>query len=114
MTAAKWTVRLGAEAEKDFVGILRYTANAFGERQARIYKTTLVEALAALAEGPNPPGSLSRADLLPNLRSLHVARNGKRGRHFIMYREKPERIVEVVRILHDTMDFARHIPHEAT
>jgi len=34
VTKSHWRVRLGAEAEKDFVRILKYTADTFGERQA--------------------------------------------------------------------------------
>jgi toxin ParE1/3/4 len=37
---------------------------------------------------------------------------GRRGRHFIMYRAASGNVIEVVRILHDAMDLARHIPPE--
>ena len=114
MTASGWTVRLGAEAEKDFARILAYTADTFGDKQASVYKAALIDAIAALAAGPDLLGSVSRADILPDLRSIHVARHGRRGRHFIMYRAKPEQVIEIVRILHDAMDFTRHIPPETT
>ena len=113
MTKSHWRVRLGAEAEKDFVRIVKYTADTFGERQAAIYQTTLTDALAALHSGPDVPGSASRDEILPGLRTLHVARQGGRGRHFIMYRALGGEVIEVVRILHDAMDLARHIPPES-
>ena len=36
MTKTRWKVRVGVEAEKDFVRILKYTADTFGERQSSI------------------------------------------------------------------------------
>ena len=102
------------EAEKDFVRILKYTADTFGEWQASIYKTKLTDAFAALESGPNAPGSVSRDEILPNLRSLHVERHRRGGRHFIMYRATRGQVIEVVRILHDAMDLARHIPRETS
>ena len=110
----RWKVRLGVEAEKDFVRILKYTADTFGEWQASIYKAKLTDAFAALESGPDAPGSVSRDEILPNLRSLHVARHRRGGRHFIMYRATRGQVIEVVRILHDAMDLARNIPRETS
>ena len=107
-----WQVVLSGEAERDFVRILTYTADTFGPRQAEIYETTLISAIALLGVDPETLGSVGREELRPGIRSLHVARNGRRGRHVIMYRTKPHQMIEVVRILHDAMDFARHIPPE--
>jgi len=44
--------------------------------------------------------------------TLHVARAGRRGRHFVLYRiaspsEPPG--IDVLRLLHDSMDPARHV-----
>jgi len=113
LSEPQWRIRLGVEAEKDFARILKYTADRFGERQAGVYRITLTEALTALHSGPDVAGSAARDEILPNLRSLHVARNGRRGRHFILYRARRGRVIEVIRILHDAMDFARHIPSES-
>jgi toxin ParE1/3/4 len=110
VTASPWTIRLGAEAEKDFARILIFTRDAFGARQADVYKQTLIDALAALGEGPTLSGSAARDEILPRLRALHVARLGRRGRHFILYRAAEGSAIDVIRILHDSMDLARHIP----
>jgi plasmid stabilization system protein ParE len=56
------------------------------------------------------PGSVARGEILPNLRTLHIARRGRRGRHFILYRPAQGQVIEVLRILHDAMEMARHIP----
>jgi toxin ParE1/3/4 len=105
-----WQIRLGAEAEKDFARILRHTHDAFGPGQADIYGATLVGAIAALEEGPNILASASHAEILPDLRTLHVARQGRRGQHFILYRPVQGDVIEILRILHDAMDLARHAP----
>ena len=99
-------------AEKDFARILKYTRDTFGERQVEAYRATLLEALAALTAGPDVPGSTARDDILAGLRTLHVARQGRRGRHFVMYRAGQGHVIEVVRIVHDAMDLARHVPRD--
>ncbi len=114
MTQTHWRIRLGAEAEKDFGRILKYTKDTFGQRQFDVYRVTLLEALAALHTGPDVLGSVARDEILPNVRTLHVARKGHRGRHFIIYRASPGNVIDVIRILHDQMDLARHIPPELT
>ena len=112
MAEQKWRVRLGAAAELDFANILKWTAENFGARQSRIYQATLVRAIGELANGPDVAGSKARDEIMPGLRTLHVARRGRRGRHFLMYRVAAERTIEIVRILHDTMDLERHVPSD--
>jgi toxin ParE1/3/4 len=112
VTEISWRVVLGSEAEKDFVRILAFTRDTFGLRQETIYETAILAAIAELDSGPDVRGSVSRDDLRPGIRSLHVARQGRRGRHVIMYRARRENVIDVIRILHDAMDFARHLPPE--
>lgn len=110
MAARDWNVRLGAVAELDFANILRWTAERFGIRQATLYRDTLRQAIAdLLRDGPNVAGSKARNEIMRNLRTLHVARHGRRGRHFLAYRAKGRRI-EIIRILHDSVDLVRHLP----
>jgi toxin ParE1/3/4 len=110
VTAKSWRVVLGSEAENDFVRILTYTRDIFGPRQEAIYETTILAAIAELDSGPEVLGSLARDNLRLGIRSMHVARHGRRGRHVIMYRARHESVIDVIRILHDAMDFARHVP----
>ena len=112
MSDRTWTVRLSAAAERDFVEILRDTVGKFGLRQAETYRDLLTQAIAHLADGPDVAGSRSRSALRKGLRSLHVARRGRHGRHFLLYRERKQTI-EILRILHDAMDLRRHVPPEA-
>jgi len=39
-----WTVRLGRQAEQDYVEILQWTTKTFGERQASTYAETMARA----------------------------------------------------------------------
>jgi toxin ParE1/3/4 len=105
-----WRVRLGAAAELDFANIIKWTTENFGVRQARVYQGTLVRAIGELADGPDVSGSKARDEIMPGLRTVHVARHGRRGSHFLMYRVAPKTAIEIVRILHDRMDLQRHLP----
>ncbi|WP_407154938.1 type II toxin-antitoxin system RelE/ParE family toxin [Bradyrhizobium sp. STM 3557] len=86
MAKQKWRVRLGAVAELDFANILKWTAENFGARQARVYQDTLVRAIGELASAIDVAGSKIRDDISPGRRTLHVARHGRRGRHLLLYR----------------------------
>lgn len=111
----RWTVRLSAAAQKDFAGIIRWTARRFGEHQAIAYTETLTSALEALASGPSVAGTKARPEIGPDLLTLHVSRGGRKGRHFILFRRTPDkdaRAIEVIRLLHDAMDLARYGPDE--
>lgn len=102
-----WTVRLTAAAEADFADIVRWTREHFGEAQALIYAETLSLALEALHEGTSAVGVRPREEILQGLFSLKVARHGRKGRHFIMFRiARPGagNVIEVLRLLHDSMD----------
>ena len=109
MAKRKWRVRLGAVAELDFANILKWTAENFGPRQTHVYRDTIVQAIGELADGPNVAGSRARNEILQGLRTLHVARHGRRGRHLLMYRVIGDRTIEIARILHDGMDLSQRL-----
>ena len=110
MAERKWRVRLAAAAELDFANILKWTTENLWARQSRAYRDTLVEAIGGLADDPDVAGSKARDEISPNLRTLHVARRGRRGSHFLIYRAAPKSTIEIVRILRDRMDLKRHVP----
>jgi toxin ParE1/3/4 len=106
-------VRLTAAAQADFQDILRWTLEHFGEAQARVYAETLSAALEALAAGPMVSGAKARNDIAKGLFTLHVARHGRKGRHFMMFRvghDQGREVIEVLRLLHDAMDLPCHVP----
>ena len=110
MAEQRWRIRLGSAAEVDFANILKWTTENFGARRSRIYRDTLIQTIGELANGPHVAGSRPRDEILAGLRTLHVARRGRRGSHFLMYRPASNSTIEIVRILHDRMDLRRHIP----
>lgn len=110
MVERNWRVRLGAAAELDFANIIRWTVENFGARQSRLYRDTLLQTIGELASGPDIAGSKARDDIARGLRTLHVARHGRRGRHFLVYRVAAGGAIEIGRIQHDGMDLQRHLP----
>lgn len=108
----RWTIRLAEAAGQDYQAILRWTVENFGRAQARTYAKTLNSALQDLAQGPDVIGARLREDIGPDIHTLHVARNGRKGRHFVVFRISPSpdaSIIEVLRLLHDSMDLPRHL-----
>jgi len=104
-----WAVRLSATAEADYDQILRWIEGRFGPAQAASYGDLLAIALARLERGPATAGARQRDEIDTGLRTLHM---GRRGRHIILFRvgSEPDRTIDVLRILHDAMDLARHVP----
>ncbi len=111
-----WSVWLTATAEADFEHIIDWTSEQFGEKQARIYAETLSSAIAALASGPATIGARERTEIVKGLFTLHVAREGRKGRHFVLFRtgaDKERRVIEILRLLHDAMDLPGHVARTA-
>ena len=105
-----WKVRLADQAELDLLEITIWTAANFGSRQADVYAETITLAIEALHDGPEILGVDEREEICPDICTLHVARLGRKGRHFVVFRVAPQRTIEVLRLLHDSMDLARHVP----
>ncbi len=106
---ANWTVRLSETAEQDFNQIFAWTVEHFGIDQAHVYRDVLLDALRSLQAGPTVIGARNLSGLPPELKALHVARKGKRGRHFIVFDDSTDGRIQVLRILHDAMDIQNHV-----
>lgn len=91
---------IAAAARDDLRNIARYTEREWGADQARRYLHALRSRLALLRERPRL--GRPREELALGLRSLLC------GRHVIFYKDREERI-EVIRILHGSMDVRRHL-----
>jgi len=104
-----WRIRLADQVELDLLDITVWTTEKFGAQQADDYVATLTLAIEALHEGPDILGSKERGDIGSGIRTLHVARQGRKGRHFVVFRESTGQIIDVLRLLHDSMDLARHV-----
>lgn len=105
-----WRIHLAERASRDFFEIMAWTAANFGPRQAEVYAETLTLALTALSEGPEIPEVRKRDEIGEGIRTLHVARQGRKGRHFIVFRFAENQVIEVLRLLHDSMDLPRNVP----
>jgi toxin ParE1/3/4 len=107
-----WEVRLSAAAKQDYRQILRWSVAKFGAAQAQIYADTVSSVLKDLAAGPDIIGVKACDDIGVNIKMVHVARKGQKGRHFVLFRAgcfQGRNTIEVLRLLHDSMDLARHL-----
>lgn len=105
-----WTARLAEKAAQDVENILDWTYRHFGSQQMQVYAGVIGDALAALIEDPRLVDLRWRPDLGDGVAVLHVAREGRKGRHLLVFRvHDQDRVVEVLRVLHDSMDLQRHL-----
>jgi toxin ParE1/3/4 len=107
-----WHIRLAGQAEQDLLDITLWTAENFGTRQAEHYAKTIALAIEALNDGPEILGAKVRDEIGAGIRTLHVARQGRKGRHFVAFSVSEGHIINVLRLLHDSMDLAKHLPEE--
>ena len=91
---------ISPKARRDLIDIGRYTEKQWGNTQRKKYLAQLKERFEKLAQLP----SLGRRrDELPE-----APLGYHEGRHVIFYRPLADDI-EIVRVLHDSMDFGRHL-----
>jgi toxin ParE1/3/4 len=105
-----WRVRLASAANQDFQQIMQWTHEKFGVAQSKVYAETISSALKDLRNGPMILGARQREDIGSQIQTLHIARKGRKGRHVLLFRpDHKAKIIEVLRILHESMDLARHL-----
>ena len=98
----RYALRLSRQAERDIESILQDTYETYGERQRQIYAEALHKAFETITS--NPGLGHGRPDLSERHRAFHVEH------HFVIYTVSGQ-TVYVSRILHEKMDFARHVRH---
>jgi toxin ParE1/3/4 len=91
---------LGPRAQRDIDEIWDYSAQAWNAGQAEIYIRRIQRALVRLAEQPRLGRSCD--DIRPGYRKFRT------GSHFVFYRLIDDGI-DVVRILHESMDCEEHL-----
>lgn len=104
-------VRISRQAWNDLLDVKAYTLEQFGAAQLDEYEALIEEALTQIASDPSS-GRL-RPELHPGVRSCHIGQRGRAARHLFFYRVGSDEVVEIVRFLHDAMDFARHVPADS-
>lgn len=92
--------RLRSQAEADLEEIWSYTVARWGLTQAEKYMGGVFQMLDIISE--NPRLGRSADEVRPGYRKKAV------GSHIIFYREKGDAI-DVVRVLHQSMDLAAHL-----
>jgi len=110
---------LSLEGRVDVAGIPARSGDAFGQQARRRYGVLLDVALRDLLDDPKAVGSQMGPDLGVGVHIYHLRHSRQRARgagvivsdprHLIFY-EYDEAEVRVMRILHEAMDLARHIP----
>lgn len=105
------------EADQDFDDILTFSAVQFGFTASARYAALMDQAFTDLAENPTRPGTAISDDLPPDIRIYPIRHSRDRvppsvrvghSRHVIAFRFD-DFAVQIVRILHDAMDFPRHL-----
>lgn len=77
-----------------------------------VWLAILTTALQGLCAGSNVIGVKAREEIGAYIWTLHVARQGQKGRHFIMFRVNRlhgHQVIDVLRLLHDSMDWQHHL-----
>ncbi len=96
---SRYSLHPGAQA--DLEDIWRYSIEHWGEERAERYMNDLRQAVERAAEAPS-----AGQELRIGARVVHVRRAAS---HRIFYRTTADGI-EILRVLHARMDFARHLP----
>ena len=95
-------------AKRDIIEVLEYTKERWGKAQGREYGELIKEALVAIAN--DPQRGKSRDDVRSGILAYHISQRGRPARHVLFYRIGTTGTVEIVRLLHDAMDFEQHLP----
>jgi toxin ParE1/3/4 len=104
-----------ARAVDDIESCLLWSAENFGIPAAHRYRVLLEVALLAIMEDPELPGSKLAEGFDGNVRLYHLRLSRKAApvgglivknpRHFIVYRATEDGAIELLRVLHERMDF---------
>lgn len=101
-------LRLSHQAQRDIEEVLAWTLREFGSRQYVVYQQLIHQALREVAR--HPESARLRPEIHPSARTYPLARGGAKARHFLLLRLADDQVVEVGRLLHDSMDLPAHLP----
>src|SRR4051812_31134035 len=106
-------------AKRDIETILEWTQEQFGVNARLRYEALLMRAMIDIAANPTRTGFCLRSDISADIRTYHlwhsrnrVAGRGarvKHPRHILMYKVRNDGVVEIGRILHESMDIDRRL-----
>jgi toxin ParE1/3/4 len=105
-------------ALRDIRDILEWSRRKFGRAAASRYRALLIQALRDIEADPMCVGSKERSELVPGVRTYRVSFSRSRvagekvkaPQHFILYRSIEPGVIEIGRIIRDSVDLDRHLP----
>jgi toxin ParE1/3/4 len=111
-------MRLSPQARADIRKILAWSEEYFGHDAALRYGEFIIQALKDIEIDPMRFGVRHRDELPIGIYSYNLAASRDRvagakvtlPRHVVIFRQSAENLFEVVRVLHDSRDLARHLP----
>jgi len=105
--SAVWKMLLADQAELDLLEITIGTTEKFGDTQADEYAETILLAIVALHDGAEHQGSRKEAiSVKASVPLTWLVTDGKD----VVFKSSAPHQIEVLRLLHDSMDLARHLP----
>ncbi len=115
-------VNVSSVASRDIAEILDWTFETFGEDAFLRYDGLITQAFRDIGEDPERPGTLQPWGFSAGVHVYHLSFSRERARsplgivrnprHFVAYRIQGP-VVNILRILHDARDLARHLPEDA-
>jgi toxin ParE1/3/4 len=107
-------------AAADMAAILSWSEDHFGAAARRRYEALLEQAIVDVAGDPERAGSQHRPEIAEAARTYHLLQSRdrvpveigrvKEPRHSLLFRVRSDGAIEIGRVLHDSMDLARHLP----
>ena len=94
--------RISKKAERDLLDIWQYTLDNWSKEKANKYLRTILETFEQIGKAPFVTGRCC-----DHIRIGY--RKQKLGKHIIFYKISNTNTVLISRILHEKMDFERHI-----
>ncbi len=108
--------RISDRAEEDIVSLTAYTLENFGEQTLDRYLTLIEVSLLELCKNPSRLGVKEFENgimkfHLHNCRDAAAKTGGiiKKPRHIIFFRETEDEALEILRLLHDSMDVDKQL-----
>ena len=110
---------LSPAVSADIEAILAWTHEHFGEAARLRYEALITQGILDLAEDPERVGCSKRPEIAESARTYHLwhSRNRvaqadrvKAPRHFLLFRIGADGLIEIGRVLHESVDLARHLP----
>jgi toxin ParE1/3/4 len=109
-------------ARSDIASILAWTEENFGPQTLKRYGKLIATAIEQVAANPELAGSSQRPEIAEHCRTYHlffsrksVGRAGDRirhPRHFLLYRVTEAKVVEIGRVLHESVELPAHLPED--